>query len=176
VKKESSKDSKPEYKPPQSSVVKVGKIKEIKNSVEGEIYYKKEQMDVKIISSPENLPLINSKDNVIKFLNEIADLFLEQNKKIVGAYLKKPLVEVENGVIVFTISSQFIQNSLENDFRWIRLQAQNRGFYIDSLKFIYDVKKVEEYNPVTPQQQFEVLAKQYPLLAELKNRFGLVIE
>lgn len=157
-------------------MVKVGKINEIKSSVDVKNYQKKEQNDENNVRIQENLPLINDKAAVNKFLNEIADLFLEQNKKVVGAYLKKPLVEVANGTLVFTISSEFIQNSMENDFRWIRLQAQKRGFDIQALKFNYDVKKVEEYNPVTPQQQFEVLAKEFPLLTELKNRFDLIIE
>jgi len=119
---------------------------------------------------------LQNKEAALAFFKEISHLLINKSKKVVGAYLGNPLLSVENGDITFIISSNFVQESIESEWKNIKVEAQKRGVQLKDCIFIHDAEKLAEYNPVTPHQQWEVLTKKYPLLQELKERFDLYID
>jgi hypothetical protein len=156
--------------------VKIGNLNSLKKNISDHNLIEENKTNKQPVSNHKALYPLKSNEAAIAFFKEITPLLINKNKKVVAAYLGNPLLSVQNGDVTFTISSIFVQESIESEWRHIKNEAQKRGIELKGCKFIHNAEKLAEYNPVTPQQQFEVLTKKYPLLQELKERFDLYID
>lgn len=156
--------------------MKIGNLNSLKNNIPAHNSSDDNKTNSQPSSNQKALIPLQSKEAALSFFKEISQLLINKNKKVVGAYLGNPLLSLQNGDVIFTISSNFVKESIDSEWRHIKNEAQKRGIELKDCKFIHDAEKLAEYNPVTPQQQWEVLTKKYPLLQELKERFDLYID
>lgn len=124
----------------------------------------------------EVIPQQLTEENINVFLSYLADVFQKQQRRVLASYFAKPLFSIEEGNLMFTIPSKLIQTAIEENILWIKAEAQNKGLSILNISTQIDAAKVESYNPTTPQQHFESLAKEFPILEDFRQRFHLEIE
>jgi hypothetical protein len=96
-----------------------------------------------------------------------------KNQRSLAAFFADPLLEVLDGRMVFTVGSKTVALEVNAEAEKIKIAAATDGFEIISIDCKVNATKVSEYKIFTPQQQFDVMAKDHPALKEFESRFNL---
>ena len=85
-------------------------------------------------------------------------------------------VGIEDGaplIAKFYRPQRWTEDQINEEQRKIVRHFAENGYKLDSIKGIINAAKVSEYKIFTPKQQFDVMAKEFPLLKDFEERFNL---
>lgn len=107
------------------------------------------------------------------FFAEYAQRLASQNRRSLSAFLADPILVVNQDKITFTVGSKNVAKDIEDETMKIIKQAAQEGWVIATIETLVDAVKVSDYQVFTPKQQFDVLAKDFPILKDFEERFNL---
>jgi hypothetical protein len=83
---------------------------------------------------------------------------------------------MKEGVVRFTVGSKLVAEEIKEERRKLIALFAEKGFDLKAIDCIVNALEVSEYKIFTPKQQFDVLAKEYPILKDFESRFNLDID
>ena len=105
-----------------------------------------------------------------------ASIAEKNQQRSLSAFLADPLIAVVEGKVYFTVGSKTVAQAIEDETEKLKQQAVAKGWEIVSIACKVNPAKVSEYKVFTPEQQFEAMAKEHPILKDFKTRFNLDFE
>ena len=124
----------------------------------------------------DSVKIYPDKLQALELSKEYSGIALKKNMRSLAAFLADPIMEVEDGHITYTVGSKTVAQSLLDEQERFKKMALTRSYTIERISCNVNAAKVSEYKIFTPKQQFEVMAKQNPLLKDLQARFDLDFE
>ena len=107
------------------------------------------------------------------FFADYARELASQNRRSLSSFLADPIIQVNEGKITFTVGSKNVAKDIEDETMKIIRVASEKGWIISEIVTAVDAVKVSDYQVFTPKQQYDVLAKDYPVLKDFEARFNL---
>lgn len=107
------------------------------------------------------------------FFGEYGKELLATNRRSLSAFLTDPIIEVSDSKVSFTVGSKNVAREIEEETPKLLKRAGEKGWKLTEIECIVNAIKVSEYKVFSPKQQFDVLAKDYPILKEFESRFNL---
>ena len=102
---------------------------------------------------------------------------LEDDKRgSLAAFFADPILELEADEVSITVGSKIVENEIMAEQKKIVLYFAEQGYALSSLICIVNAKVVSEYKIFTPEQQFEAMIKEVPILEDFARRFNLKLE
>ena len=119
-----------------------------------------------------DITLESSKD----ILKEYAQKLISGKRASLASFFADPLIEVLQNNILFTVGSKMVAEEIKEESRKVKALFAEKGYLLDNLTCTVNAVEVNEYKLFTPKQQFDDMAKEFPLLADFESRFNLEIE
>ncbi|MDB4107500.1 hypothetical protein N8368_03470 [Bacteroidia bacterium] len=116
------------------------------------------------------------KNTAKKVFKDFAVELTKEKRVSLAAFFADPLIEVADNKVNFTVGSKLVAEEIKGERRRIIKLFANQGYELEALECIVNVAEINEYKVFTPKQQFEVMAKKYPMLKEFQYRFNLEID
>ncbi len=134
----------------------------------------KTKVEEKSIASEDLLAI--DKSTAKKIFNDFAAELTKDKRVSLAAFFADPLIEVAENRVNFTVGSKLVAEEIRGERRRIIKLFANQGYELEALECTVNVAEINDYKVFTPKQQFEVMAKKYPMLKEFQNRFNLEID
>lgn len=109
-------------------------------------------------------------------LSEFGSELSKGGKRSLAASINDPLLTFNNDTAHFIVGSKLVVSEFEASERDFNRKIIRAGFKPPKYSFKINATKVGEYKVFTPKQQFEVMAKQFPILNDFRSRFNLNID
>jgi hypothetical protein len=93
-----------------------------------------------------------------------------------ASFFADPLIEVLQNNILFTVGSKMVAEEIKEESRKVKAFFAEKGYLMDNLTCTVNAVEVNEYKLFTPKQQFDDMAKEFPLLIDFESRFSLEIQ
>ncbi|MEY2925365.1 MAG: hypothetical protein RLZZ337_1915 [Bacteroidota bacterium] len=107
------------------------------------------------------------------FFADYAQELLKQKRRSLASFLADPIIEVRATEVIFTVGSKNVAVELEEETQKFIKVAAEKGWQLTTVSTKVNAAQVSEYKVFTPKQQFDVMAKEYPILKEFESRFNL---
>ena len=105
-----------------------------------------------------------------------SEVLAQKKRTSLASFFSDPLLEVHSDKIVFKVGSKLIADEINKEVKNLMRFFREKGYALVEVKCEVNAKEVSEYKMFTPEQQFDVMAKDFPILQELKARFNLEID
>ena len=109
-------------------------------------------------------------------LKEYAKKLIIDKRASLASFFADPLIEVIQNNILFTVGSKMVAEEIKEESRKVKALFAEKGYLMHNLTCTVNAVEVNEYKLFTPKQQFDDMAKEFPLLADFESRFSLEIE
>ena len=107
---------------------------------------------------------------------EYAAQLASQKRVSLAAFFADPLLEIIDGVVHFTVGSKLVAEEIKEERHKLNSLFIQKGFDLKAIECIVNAQEISEYKVFTPKQQFDVLAKEFPILKDFESRFNLEID
>ena len=155
-----------------ANAVKIGPIKDalrpVKQATQEAVTETREE------SSIADLKPFN-KETFMHCSQLLAEQLESKGKRALAAYFKEPIFQLDNGKVKLLLGSKTQKAEIEQQFGSFENLCASEGYRLD-LEYEINAKKVGEYKLFTPKEQLEALSKEYPVLKDFVERFGLDFE
>lgn len=131
-------------------------------------------------TTPTQSAITNSEPNKLfdhstatEFCGIYARKLLKENRRSLAAFLADPIITVHGTTLKFVVGSKNVAREIEDETPRLIKKAKLEGWKLTEIECSVNAAKVSEYKVFSPKQQFDVLAKEYPILKEFEARFNL---
>ena len=117
-----------------------------------------------------------TKEVATQLFKDYSVKLIAQTRVSLAAFFADPLLEIKEDIILFTVGSKLVAEEIAEEQRKITAFFAQNGCYVKGIECIVNALEVSEYKVFTPKQQFDVLAKEHPMLKDFQSRFNLEID
>ena len=132
------------------------------------------------VALQEEKPEYNLKEFTLEeakvLFQEYAVQLSKQKRRGLAAFFSDPLLEVEGSKITFTVGSNIVAQDIEEEKLRLKKYFASKGYLLEEVASKVNAAEITEYKVFTPKQQFDALAKEYPILKDFESRFNLDID
>jgi hypothetical protein len=111
-----------------------------------------------------------------EILQEYGQKLVADKRASLASFFADPLLEVAENNIQFTVGSKLVAEEIKEESRKVIALFASKGYAVANLACLVNATEVNEYKLFTPRQQFDVMCKEFPSLADFESRFNLEIE
>ncbi|MBT8326711.1 MAG: hypothetical protein KJP21_03245 [Bacteroidia bacterium] len=115
-------------------------------------------------------------EEAIGLFKEYAKELAKQKRKGLAAFFADPLLKADGNTVTFTVGSNIVAQDIDEEKVRLKKYFASKGFQLESIKSKVNATEINEYKVFTPKQQFDALAKEYPILKDFESRFNLDID
>ncbi len=155
--------------------VRIGGLRNILQKHKQAAQVVKQEVAVQEEKSDYNLKEFTLEEATVLFKEYAANL-IKAKKRGLAAFFADPLLAVDGSKVTFTVGSNIVAQGIEEEQRKIKKYFSTKGFLLESIESKVNAAEINEYKVFTPKQQFDALAKEYPILKDFENRFNLDID
>lgn len=134
----------------------------------------------KVIIKEEALVTEGLKELTVEAATEIFKSYANelgtQKRGSLAAFFSDPLISVADNTVVFTVGSKLVADGIDTEARKIKQYFTKMQYTLQDIECVVNAKEVSEYKVFTPKEQFDVMAKEFPILKEFEERFNLEID
>lgn len=113
-----------------------------------------------------------AKEEFKKFSKVLAS----QKRVSLSSFFADPLISLEGNIVHFTVGSKLVAEEIKEETRKITELFADSGYKLEAIECKVNAVEISEYKLFTPKQQFDVMAKEFPMLKEFESRFNLEID
>ena len=117
-----------------------------------------------------------TKEDALVVFKEFAAKLATKKRVSLASFFADPLLEMKDGVVHFTVGSKLVAEEIKEERRKLIGLFAEKGFDLKAVECIVNAQEISEYKVFTPKQQFDVLAKEFPILKDFESRFNLEID
>jgi len=134
----------------------------------------------KVVKKEEELATDGLKELTLEAATDLFKAYgtelIAQKRSSLAAFFSDPLIKVASGVVTFTVGSKLVADGIGEETRKIRQYFSKASYTLEAIECRVNAKEVSEYKVFTPKEQFDVMAKEFPILKEFEERFNLEID
>ena len=111
-----------------------------------------------------------------EMFKKYADILVAEKRGSLAAFFADPLLKVAEDIITITVGSKIVENQIIEDKHKLVRHFAAAGYRLSGLECIVNATEISEYKIFSPKEQFAVMAREYPALADFASRFSLDFE
>jgi hypothetical protein len=156
--------------------VKIGGLRSAMNARKSE-KDKNDDNSIRSLSAAEQDKLASiNKEKAEELFKKYAETLIAEKRGSLAAFFADPLLTVADDTITITVGSKIVENQIIEEKNKLVRHFATSGSKLVDVTCIVNAAEISEYKIFSPKEQFTVMAKEFPALADFASRFSLDFE